>query len=757
MHVRICTSRGKNRSYRYVQLVQSIRRNGTTTQKILANLGDLPDRTVENLKLALRASREGKPLVVAAESPGLCDAPNVQANLRYLDVAVMLRMWRHWRLDTLMAELLPACGDSAAAAADVVAALTLQRCVAPGSKLFAQRWLPTTALPELLGLPPERFNNTRLHRVLDALFAATPALQRRLPALYGAAHGWTPSAAFIDVTDTYFEGRGCEQARRTRTKAGHRNKWTIGIVLLSDARGYPLRWEVVAGKTKDHLAMGALAEAVKDQPWLQGVPFVCDRAMGRDGNLRLLHGCGLRFLTAAPRNSIETYTPAVPHHGFSELELQGTDKAYGQDVALVTQTARELGLQEVDETLFVVDLGVADLPCDEPEPEAAEAVAHRPAPWAPSRERGGDLAATLRLARQIREKLDAGAYASQAACARAMGLSGARVTQILNLLHLAPDLQQRLLACPHPVRFPEHRLRRMLKPPNEAGQRKVLGEVLSALERQPDQDEETDDAADAVADAGGADKPEPVLRRLRLVAYFNPRMFVDQRRRAQEHLDGLNRFVEALNAELAAAQKSRQEEATRRKIMRQLERYNYSNLFDVLLEPVTVRSAKGSPITSFRCSLCLKPEAWQRRRRYDGFVLLLGHELLSQSAKELAMMYRGKDVIEKDFQTIKSVVKLRPIYSHTDPKVQAHVTLCMLALLLCRSLEQHLRVAHVALSAAACREILSTCHLNRMKHRLGGRTVYTVTEPTTAQHEILKALGAEQLAEDQSVAGGLHL
>jgi hypothetical protein len=30
--------------------------------------------------------------------------------------------------------------------------LTIQRCVDPGSKLYATRWLPETALVELLGI-----------------------------------------------------------------------------------------------------------------------------------------------------------------------------------------------------------------------------------------------------------------------------------------------------------------------------------------------------------------------------------------------------------------------------------------------------------------------------------------------------------------------------------------------------------------------------------------------------------------------------
>ena len=113
--------------------------------------------------------------------------------------------------------------------------------------------------------------------------------------------------------------------------------------------------------------------------------------------------------------------------------------------------------------------------------------------------------------------------------------------------------------------------------------------------------------------------------------------------------------------------------------------------------------------------------------------------------------------IEKDFQTIKSVIKLRPIYSYTDPKVQAHVTLCMLALLLCRSLEHQLKQANLALSAAACLETLATCHLNRLRQRLGGRAVYSVTEATKVQREILHALGLGDLTDDQAVTTALNL
>jgi len=628
MHLRTSTKRQGTKTYRYVQIVQSCWRNGVSTQKVLGNLGTPPTQTVENLKLALRAAREGKALVVADKAPGLSEPSKVEANLRYLDLAVMLEVWRNWGLSQLLVELLPPT-ESAAAPADVVTILTLQRCVAPGSKLYAQRWFPTTALPELLGVSPKQFNNTRVHRLLDELHAVSPQLQQRLPAMY-EEHGEASSALFIDVTDTWFEGRGCEMAQRNRTKAGHRNKWTIGIVLLSNEQGYPLRWQVMASKTKDHIAMGEMVESIKNLDWVQGLPFVCDRAMGRESSLRKLLASGLRFLTAAPVNSIESYTTELPYQAFSGLALEGTEASQDKDVELVVKKAREIELEEVDEDLFILGLGV--------------------------------------------------------------------------------------------VEFQWQSDKKQAKKKSKRGNK----------DRQ--------------------DVAEPPPGRLHLLAYFNPQMFVDQRRRAQEHLAELNRFVEELNQELAQAGRGRKEETTRRKIIRRLEKHDYCECFDVLLDPIQVITKCGSKVDSFRCRLDLKPDQWKRRRRYDGFVLLLGHPDLALTGKKLALLYRAKDIIEKDFQCIKSLIKLRPIYHHTDSKVLAHVDICMLALIPQRALEHRLRRANVALSTQACLEIMSTCHLNRMEQRIGSNAFYSVTKITTAQHEILQALNLGHLVDDSTVA-----
>jgi len=72
---------------------------------------------------------------------------------------------------------------------------------------------------------------------------------------------------------------------------------------------------------------------------------------------------------------------------------------------------------------------------EEPAPPKAEPV-RRPA----------KVARMLALAHRLQGAVDQGVVADRAAVARKLGLTRARVTQLLDLLLLAPDLQQAVLA-----------------------------------------------------------------------------------------------------------------------------------------------------------------------------------------------------------------------------------------------------------------------------------------------------------------------
>ncbi|MEA3225770.1 MAG: hypothetical protein U9Q07_07440 [Planctomycetota bacterium] len=748
MYPRKSYVRRKNKTYLYVQLVHGYRRpeDKASRQRVVANLGQMTEQQFENLQLAFRASREGQAVVISDETRQHLKRDKVKANLDYLHVAVLCEVWDSWGLSSVLSDLI-GTEDTAVPTCDVIKILTLQRCVAPGSKLYAQEWFPTTALPELLGIPPRHFNNTRVHRALDALFKCTPQLQEKFTDLYQDRQA-AFAAMFIDVTDTYFEGRGCESARRSRTKAGHRNKWCIGIVLLADEKGFPLRWTVIPGRTKDHIAMADMIAGIKDLDWAQDVPLVCDRAMGRQTCVRNLYDTGLHFLTAASVNSIESYTTKLPWEVFSKIEIEETEASRQKDIELVVKCAGEQeDLDKVDNCLFVMDLGVvAWSPEDNGNGQTGE-TGRRPSGGNKRGRTATGIQERLQKAGSLRAKIDSAEFGSVKDLAHALGVTSARVYQLLNPLRLSQETQRFILALEEDVPVSEARLREMLKARNAREQRKLIQDTSRAL---PQADSGTGHPDASQPDTDDSKPPYT----LRLAAYFNPQMFVDKRRRAREHLDELQKFVAELNTELSNAKKSRQKDVTRRKIVQRLEKNNYLDLFDISLERI---SPRGGNVTSFRCELKLKREEWERRHRYNGFVLLLAHPHLKQSGRELALLYRAKDRVEKDFQGIKSLVSisLRPIYHHTDPKVVAHVDLCMKSLLLERSLEERLADAGLDQTAAATIRQLKTCHLNLMKPAEGGPYFYSVTEATRQQRRVLNALDLSQLIDDDVVAGKL--
>ena len=68
----------------------------------------------------------------------------------------------------------------------------------------------------------------------------------------------------------------------------------------------------------------------------------------------------------------------------------------------------------------------------------------------------------LRMAQEWQRQLEAGEVESQAAIARREGITRARVTQIMGLLRLAPEIQEHILSLPDTVHrpiFTEHALR----------------------------------------------------------------------------------------------------------------------------------------------------------------------------------------------------------------------------------------------------------------------------------------------------------
>jgi hypothetical protein len=729
MHLHISRVRRGDKAYEYGQLVESYRRDdGMPTQRVVARLGRLTALEIDNLRAALQASRGGQRVVLAHRRlPKEASFARPTQNLRYLDLAVLLQLWRGWGLDTLLEELLPQ-GQSEVAPAEVLAVLALQRCVDPGSTLFSERWFPRSALPELLGVAPSSFNNTRLHRVLEQLDEVTPSLMGRLPKRYLEQEQGAFAALFLDITDARFVGQGPELAEKAKTKEGV-VKRKVGIVLLCNEHGYPLRWHVIAGKKAEPSAMHPLLNEVGGLSWLGTTPVVFDRILGTSSDIGQLLGRGLRFVTALRSNEFGAYTGAIPHRCVADLEppLERSETRVDPWMTEAARRVEEAGMQRAAETLYVLDLGVVQR--DAPSVQGLAVATDQ-------------VSQAMAMAQLLEAMVQRGDADSLASAARRMGVTMSTHKRGRALLRLDRGLQQDILDG-KAAALSVDSLRRIARIKEAAAQRRAFDQLL--VDRQRSVAETTVPVSPASVPSDQA-REQSVLR-VRAVASFNPQRFVDERRNAQLQLQNVQTYVIKLNDKLSRRRSKRPARAIELELDRMLRHKHLLDVFRVQVHEHDI----GGGVMRYRAHLELDAQRWHQRRRYDGFSLLVAHPEVSMSAIDICQLYRAKDTVEKDFQVIKSFIKLRPIWHRSDAKVRAHVTVCMLALLLERTLDRRLQ----DMTAVMALEALTTCCLNRFEDG-AGKSYYVLTQPDAEQRGLLRKLQLQDLAEGADLIEGLR-
>jgi hypothetical protein len=389
----------------------------------------------------------------------------------------------------------------------------------------------------------------------------------------------------------------------------------------------------------------------------------------------------------------------------------------------------------VESKRYALDLGIIAVERNPPE--------QQPGTNGPLRPRQPlSCRAALELAQQLHSELRTPEAPSHARLGELHGYSRQSVTSLLKLLTLPQDLQEAIRA----GKADSLSYRSLLAVAWHRGahkQRSAFDEFLrksrARLRRK---------ARSTARPRSLATKQheEEKKTRLRAVLTFNPQICVEQRLKANQRLGQIHAFVSKLNQQLQTPHPNRTEASIYRLINGKLERRNLTGVFGVQLHRRDVGSQK-----SWEVELQFKPKVWAKQRRYDGFFLLVAEADLSQSAAELVRLYYSKDKVEKDFQSIKGLIHLRPVRHQTDPKVRAHVTLCVLALLLARTLERALADTPLHLTAAAAFDLLDNCHLNRLRMPSAVTPFYSVTELTPDQRSLLAALRLEHLGDNQVV------
>lgn len=240
---------------------------------------------------------------------------------------------------------------------------------------------------------------------------------------------------------------------------------------------------------------------------------------------------------------------------------------------------------------------------------------------------------------------------------------------------------------------------------------------------------------------------------LRAVLSFRPSLFIRHREGNDKRQRKTLAWVDDFNAGLREAKRNRGVTKTRRKVERYLHQRRILGEYDVHLSQIEVKCGERN-VRTFQARLEQVGHRHLKRDRNAGWVVLLASPKCDGTAAELVTAYHAKHVVENAFRTIKSFAELRPFRHQTTPKIRAHVTLCVLAMLLDRELELQLHRAGIPMSSQRLYEYLEPCRLQGLN--VGqGRRLHQPTPVDDESKRILAALGLEHLAT-QEAADELH-
>jgi transposase len=347
------------KGHTYWSLVESVRTPDGPRQRTLCHLGELNGsdharwlRTVEVFneqgeaeQLKLFPAHVAAPANDPQVARVLVERVRLVRMRQFGACYLGLDLWRRLELDRFFAQAM----DKDAADVPwsrVAALLAINRLCAPGSELaIEQRWYPSTALDDLLGIEEGKINDTRLYRCLDRILPHKTRLEQHLKARYGALFGAEFDLLLYDLTSTYVEGaaeknpmmhRGYSRDHRPDCKQ-------MVIALIVNSEGFPLSYETFDGNRADVSTVEAILRMVERKYGRARRIWVMDRGLVSEENLAAIRRRGGQYLVGTPRSQLKRFEAQLLKDDWTrvrpEVEVKTVPIPQGEETYILCRTA----------------------------------------------------------------------------------------------------------------------------------------------------------------------------------------------------------------------------------------------------------------------------------------------------------------------------------------------------------------------------------------------------------------------------------
>jgi transposase len=352
--------RGKDgKEHTYWSLVESERTPDGPRQRTLCHLGELNGsdharwlRTVEVFneqgeaqQLKLFPSHVEPPADDPQVARVLVNRVRLERTRQFGACYLGLDLWRRLELDRFFEQ---AVDDDPADVAwsRVAALLAINRLCAPGSELaIEQRWYPSTALDDLLGIEEGKINDTRLYRCLDRILPHKTKLEQHLKDRYGALFGAEFDVLLYDLTSTYVEGAAEKNPmmRRGYSRDHRPDCEQMVIALIVNSEGFPFSYETFDGNRADVSTMETILRMVERKYGKARRIWVMDRGIVSEENLAAIRKRGGQYLVGTPRSQMKQFEAELAKDEWTrvrpEVEVKKVAIPEGEETYILCRTA----------------------------------------------------------------------------------------------------------------------------------------------------------------------------------------------------------------------------------------------------------------------------------------------------------------------------------------------------------------------------------------------------------------------------------
>src|SRR6266436_5325513 len=311
------------KDHRYWSLVETARTADGPGQRTLCYLGELNDsaqarwlKTMEvfneqgeTQQLKLFPSHVEPPPDDPPVARGLLNQVRLERTRQFGSCWLGLELWKRLGLERFLEDAVDE-HEADVPWSRVAAVLAINRLCAPGSELaIEERWYPSTALDDLLGIAEGKVNDSRLYRCLDRLIPHKTKLERHLRQRYGELFAATFDVLLYDLTSSYVEGQAENNPmmRRGYSRDHRGDCKQVVIALIVNEDGFPLSYETFDGNRSDVTTLETVIRMVERKYGKARRVWIFDRGIISEENLKALRKRDGQYLVGTPRAKLKQF------------------------------------------------------------------------------------------------------------------------------------------------------------------------------------------------------------------------------------------------------------------------------------------------------------------------------------------------------------------------------------------------------------------------------------------------------------------